>query len=231
MADREHSTEHSGWGLRTGFLIMAAAVALACGPAGEERQDAAAPATSELESSLPPVAAAPERGPMAGAEGSQTLDLEEIAGIYQVEGVTVQANRGRERKVSGTIALQAQGAGYTASIKLQTIYPTDTGDIPAQIEGTGSGRPVGDRLVGTAETKMLAGAGVLLSGEGGAPEEELIVVSSTVATIEEDGSLSIHIQNEPGPGQDYSPSITVLTGVRQGLAGSLPPGSAGPEAA
>ena len=45
------------------------------------------------------------------------------------------------------------------------------------------------------------------------------IVSSTVATIAADGSVSIEIENRPGPGEDYSPTRTTLRGRRVSAAG------------
>jgi hypothetical protein len=157
---------------------------------------------------------APDPAPTATAEAVALSDLESISGVYRVNGVTVQANTGRLRDVSGTVTLQGHGNGYTATIDLSTLYPTSTGDIPAEIEGKAFGRLVGKHLVGSAETQMRPAAGVGLSGAYGAPVEELVVVSSFLASIDEHGNLNIQLLNDPAPGQDFSPSITVLSGTR-----------------
>lgn len=189
-----------GKGLLLGALTT---TVLACGPAGESGRTTAQTAPDPY--------------------------LEEVAGTYRVEGVTVQSNRGELRDVSGTITLKTEGSGYTAEIALTTLYPTDVAAIPAEIAGHASGRMVGSRLVGTAETHMRPGAGVELSGQGGTPPEDLVVFSSSVATIDEDGRLTIQIQNEPEKGQAYAPSITVLAGLREGTAGVVPAVAAGRE--
>jgi len=211
MANRRASVDPTRWHLRTRLAFLLAAVALACGPAGEPQQEAAAPAAPE--SPPPPLAVAPDPAPTATAEAVALSDLESISGVYRMNGVTVQANTGRLRDVSGTVTLQGHGDGYTATIDLSTLYPTSTGDIPAEIEGKAFGRLVGKHLVGSAETRMRPAAGVGLSGADGAPAEELVVVSSSLASIDEHGKLNIQLLNDPAPGQDFSPSITVLSGV------------------
>jgi hypothetical protein len=42
----------------------------------------------------------------------------------------------------------------------------------------------------------------------------LKIVSTSQAHFDESGLFEIHLQNTPGEGQDYSPSITVLSGRR-----------------
>lgn len=42
------------------------------------------------------------------------------------------------------------------------------------------------------------------------------IVSSSQASFDRDGSFHVLLQNEPGPEQDYMPSVTVLAGRRAG---------------
>ena len=94
-----------GKGLLLGALTT---TVLACGPAGESGRTTAQTAPDPY--------------------------LEEVAGTYRVEGVTVQSNRGELRDVSGTITLKSEGSGYTAEIALTTLYPTDVAAIPAEMK-------------------------------------------------------------------------------------------------
>ena len=167
----------------------------------------------EEEIAVAEVEPAPGRPPGTGA-----LDPEQLSGVYTVEGVTVQADHGQLRKISGTVYLAAEGETYRTRVELDTTFPGE-GEAPARVRGTGKGMIVGEQLAGVMENQMWRqGAEALVA-------TPLTVFSSTVATFEPDGRLRIQIQNDPAPGQDYSPSITVLRGRRTGPlpAGELPP--------
>ena len=75
---------------------------------------------------------------------------------------------------------------------------------------------VGDTMAGTVSSRMVR---LDEPAEGSTlklPDEELVIMSSSIARFNEDGRLQVELQNQPGIGQHYSPSVTVLEGDRTG---------------
>jgi hypothetical protein len=143
-----------------------------------------------------------------------------VSGSYAVHGITVQALSGTQREIDGTLALDVEGLHYQVSFELATTAPDLDGNVPVRVVGDGRGFVVGEVLTGTTEEWM-----TLVPPEGGLEEVELAgqqlpkragrkLASTSHASFNEDGSFEIVLQNYPGPGEDYEPSMTVLTGRR-----------------
>jgi hypothetical protein len=138
-----------------------------------------------------------------------------LSGTYVVEGVTVQALTGRQRPIDGTLELAVRGDRYEVSFDLDTTAPDRDEPLPVHVRGTGRGFVVGDVLTGTTEEWMSLAvppeesAGIVLPDAAG-----IAIVSSSQGSFEADGTFQVMLQNEPRPGQDYVPSVTVLHGRR-----------------
>ena len=138
-------------------------------------------------------------------------DSQAASGIYEVNGVTVQAANGRQRTVAGTIWLRVEGSRYAVGFELDTTVPGTEESTPAEVTGTGSGMIVGGIFTGTTAEEVSGTdpkTGGRLDGAG------LKIVSTSRARFDESGLFEIHLQNSPVEGQDYSPSVTVLSGRR-----------------
>jgi hypothetical protein len=175
-------------------LVILSAVVLACGDPGP-----------------PPAVSAP---PPTSIDGGL------VSGSYAVHGITVQALSGTQREIDGTLALDVQDVRYEVNFELATTAPDLPGDVPVRLVGDGRGFLVGDVLTGTTEEWMS-----LVPPDGGLEEIALAdvnlpekagrkLVSTSHASFRDDGSFHIVLQNYPGPGEDYEPSMTVLTGKR-----------------
>lgn len=137
-----------------------------------------------------------------------------ISGVYELDGVTVQAAHGRQRPVTGQLELRVDGDRYEVDFHLETTDPSEGSDAPVRVSGSGRGFIVGGVFTGTTEESV--------SGEGApAAVEGLQVVSTSQARIDADGLLHVELQNWPGEGQRYSPSVTVLEGHRVGGVGEV----------
>ena len=175
-------------------LLGLAAFAIACGDAGPAPHVSAPPPTS--------------------------IDGAAVSGSYAVRGITVQALSGEQREIEGTLALDVEDVRYQVSFELATTAPDLPGEVPVRVAGSGRGFLVGDLLTGTTEEWM-----TLVPPEGGLEEVVLEgvelpekagrkLVSTSRASFNEDGSFEILLENYPGAGEDYEPSMTVLTGQR-----------------
>jgi len=157
--------------------------------------------------SPPDVAAAPP-APVAPLDPARS-------GTYAVQGVTVQALTGSQRKIGGTLELEVRGDRYEVSFDLDTTSPGHDEGVPVHVRGTGRGFMVGDVLTGTTEEWMSLAvppeesAGIVLPDAAG-----IAIVSTSQASFDTDGSVQVLLQNDPRPGQDYVPSVTVLAGRR-----------------
>jgi hypothetical protein len=172
------------------LLALAAAVLLSLPGCGSE-----APRSDE---------ASPEPGPSA------------FSGTWRVSGRTVERQSGRGRDIDGTVVIVAEPDGYKASFELTTLFPTPDGPSEAQVVGTGSGRVEGDRLHGTADTQIILArvpgvdADFAFLPRSYGPR----ITSRSVTTLNEDGTLTIEIENEGAEGSDYRGTRTSVTGVR-----------------
>ncbi len=139
-----------------------------------------------------------------------------LAGIYQIEGVTVDKRTGAEREISGTIVLAQEAHYYTTTFSLKTTYPSADGTADADVIGSGKGTIDGDKLRGTAETQL-----VMATVPGVDTQFAFIprivgprIVSTSVGSISDDGTLVIEIENRPAEGETYRPTRTTLKGTR-----------------
>jgi hypothetical protein len=164
------------------------------------------PASPAVSAPAPPSAAA--------------LRARAASGIYAVSGVTVQAQTGRQREISGQLELRVEGDRYEVNFELSTTAPDATGEVPVVVRGSGRGFVVGGVLTGTtedwmtlatdAETLADVDLDVTLPANAG-----LKIVSSSQASVDAEGGLEIVLQNQPPPdGPPYDPSVTVLAGQR-----------------
>ena len=199
MRDRHHIL------VRLGSLVMLfglLGLPLGCGDAGP-----------------PPAVSAPPPTSIVGHA---------VSGDYAVHGITVQALSGVQREIDGTLALDVEDVRYEVRFELATSAPDLAGNVPVRVVGDGRGFLVGEILTGTTEEWM-----TLAPPEGGLEEVELAgvelpkkagrkIVSTSHASFGEDGSFEIILQNYPGPGEDYEPSMTVLTGHRIEVATADP---------
>lgn len=136
-----------------------------------------------------------------------------VSGTYEVKGATVQALTGRQREIGGTLELSVEGDRYEVSFDLETTDPDVDEPVPMRVRGTGRGFVVGDVLTGTTEEWMALAVPMEESRGVALPRKAGIrIVSSSQGSFEPDGSFHVLLQNEPGAGQDYVPSVTVLKG-------------------
>lgn len=182
-------------------LALASLAAAACGPSGREETpiDVAA------------------RGPAA-----PSLDAGAHSGRYEVRGVTVQALSGLQREISGTLDLDLQGDRYEVRFELGTTAPDSEEEVPVRIRGTGHGLVVGKIFTGTTEEWMTLTPppggldrvplrGVELPSRAGRK-----LVSTSRGSFDDGGSFHVLLENYPGPGEHYEPSMTVLEARRAG---------------
>jgi hypothetical protein len=139
-----------------------------------------------------------------------------IAGMYEVGGVTVDLESGSERKISGKIILNQQGETYTATFALDTLFPTERGNLEAEVIGTGTGNIDGRMLTGSAETQVIVSTVPGIDpGFAFVPRTTTKrIVSASVTTVAEDGSVQVEIESNPAQGEVYSPTRTTLRGNR-----------------
>jgi len=168
-----------------------------------------------------------------GGETETAVEVESpatpIAGMYEVEGTTVESDSGNQREISGSVILAEDGERYTATFHLNTVFEGGRGVLPAEVIGKGSGIIDGRTLSGTAETQL-----VISSVPGVDPGFAFIprttttrLVSTSVTSIANDGTVEIIIENEGAAGESYRPTRTTLRGYRT----SLPNVAAGPRSA
>jgi len=163
------------------------------------------------------------------AEESGEATAVPIAGMYEVEGTTVETETGREREISGSVILAQDGESYTATFHLNTVFEGQDGVLPAEVIGKGAGSIDGRTLRGTAETQL-----VISSVPGIDPAFAFIprttttrLVSTSLTSIADDGTVEITIANEGAEGEAYRSTRTTLRGART----TLPPVASAPPAA
>jgi hypothetical protein len=144
-----------------------------------------------------------------------------IPGRYEVRGATVAIESGHKREIAGIIILSEEGGSYTATFDLATTFPGAEAALPAQVIGKGEGTIEGRTLRGTAQTQLVMAAvpGVDPGFAFIRPQVSTRLVSTTVATIADDGNLSITIENQPAQDEDYAPTRTTLRGLRVSALG------------
>jgi hypothetical protein len=140
-----------------------------------------------------------------------------IAGMYEVEGVTVDKATGERRDIGGTVILAVEGDRYTATFNLETAFPVPGSDpVAAEVIGKGEGTVEGRTLRGTAHTQVVAATipGVD-PGFAYIPRQvSTRLVSDSVATVAKDGSVTIQTDSRGEEGEEYSPTRTTLRGSR-----------------
>ena len=161
-----------------------------------------------------------------------------IAGMYHVEGATVDKASGERRDISGTVILAVDGDAYTATFHLQTNFPgSGTEPVAAEVIGKGEGRVEGRTLKGVAHTQV-----VVASVPGVDPNFAFIprqvsarLISDSVTTIARNGAVVIQTESRGEEGEQYSPTKTILKGRRTAGApldkptgAAKPPGAARP---
>jgi hypothetical protein len=184
------------WQTRSAWLLIPW-LALACGDAAQEAAQAPEPAVP-------------------------------ISGLYKVTGKTVSVASGDSREISGTVILNETEAGYTATFSLVTTAPGADQAMPAEIIGTGKGSVEGRTLIGTADTQLVVST-VPGIDPGFAFIPRMVstrITSKSSAVVSNDGSVTIEIENEASPGQEYLQTRTSLHGRRIGdaaIGGPQPP--------
>jgi len=160
-------------------------------------------------------------------DSREALPAAPLSGTYRVSGTTVDEATGAERGVSGTVIVIAEGDGYTSSFDLATTLHAGGTPQKAELVGRGEGRVEGRRLTGTAETQLIVALvpGVD-AGFGLLPRMATTrILNRSDATIAPDGSVTIEIESDPAPGEEYSPTRTILRGRRVaavGIGGDVP---------
>jgi hypothetical protein len=154
-------------------------------------------------------------------EGGAALPETPLSGSYRVSGTTIDKTTGAERSVSGTVIVIAEGDGYTSTFDLATTLHASGTPQKAELVGRGQGRVEGRRLTGTAETQLIVALvpGVD-AGFGLLPRMATTrMLNRSDASIAADGSVTIEIESEPAPGEDYTPTRTLLRGRRVSAVG------------
>ena len=161
--------------------------------------------------------------PSVVSSNAPASELGDVSGLYRVSGTTAQLDGSDERRISGTIMLTQEGALYTTSYDLETTFPGEAEDVRADVVGTGKGTVEGATLIGTSETQL-----VVSTVPGVDPSFAFIprvvgvrLTSTTSAEFAADGSVTMRVENQPGEGESYLPTLTVLTGVRIADSGAL----------
>jgi hypothetical protein len=148
-----------------------------------------------------------------------------IAGLYEVEGVTVEIASGDERRISGTVILSQEGDRYLSSYSLETLYPGPDGPLSTEVIGNGEGTVEGDLMRGTAQTQLVvAKVPGVDPGFAFAPRQvSARIVSTTLGRVLADGTISVEIESKGAASDAYTPTRTTLRGRR---ADTSPPASA-----
>lgn len=152
---------------------------------------------------------APDSGATSGAIG--LVDAKTASGVYEVSGVTVQAAHGGLRKIAGTLRLRVEGDLYSVDFELDTTAPGTGASLPVQVAGAGSGVIVDGVFTGTTEERIRAADPQAATAPSAV---DLQVVSTSQAHFDELGHFKIQLQNYPAEDEEYSPSVTVLSGQR-----------------
>jgi hypothetical protein len=156
-----------------------------------------------------------EAGEQAGAAPEPTGPAQ-VAGMYKVKGLTTVIGTDNSREISGNVILAQDGASYTATFDLETMYPGPDGEVPAEVVGDGEGTITGNKLDGTLRTQIVSSRVPGLD-----PHFTLVpstfgvrVVSNGTGELKPDGTLEFTMENRGAEGEDYIPTRTVVKGVR-----------------
>jgi hypothetical protein len=142
----------------------------------------------------------------------------EVPGMYFVKGTTVDKTSGASRHISGTLLLKRSGDTYTSSFNLSTQFPSEEGPLAAEVIGTGKGIVDGRELRGTADTQIvLATVSGVDTGFAFVPRTVgPRILSDSLASFADDGTVTMEIENRAAEGQEYRPTHTTLRGTRVG---------------
>jgi hypothetical protein len=160
--------------------------------------------------SEPDVATPPEPTRAAG-------ESTPIAGLYEVKGSTTVLSTGDERAISGKVILAREGDRYTSTFSLHTIFPASDGGMRhTDVTGKGEGIIEGNVIRGNAETQLMMAAVHGIDSKFPFLPRTFgpRIASTTVATIEPDGTITIEIQSKQAGDQVYPPTRTTLRGAR-----------------
>jgi len=167
----------------------------------------------------------PSTGGAADASGA----VPGIAGRWAVSGTTQTLGSTEKRDIEGTIVLAQDGETWASTFDLTTTLPGSDPAVSASVIGKGTGNIEGRKLAGRAHTQLVAstipGVDSRFPFMPHAVSEE--IESTTVATLLEDGTMRIEIENRGEGESSYVPTRTILTG-RLLEAESLPDVAAAP---
>ena len=141
-----------------------------------------------------------------------------IAGTYRIEGTTtVIGHEDQSREISGMVVMTQEGDTWSAHFELETMYPGPDGPLPAQVVGTGGGTITGNAFEGSAETQIVASRipGIDSQFTLVPPSFGVRIVSTSTGTVNDDGSLTLEIENRAAEGQEYIPTRTTVRGERR----------------
>ena len=138
-----------------------------------------------------------------------------FSGMYEVSGITVETESGNQREISGTIILAQEDDTYTSTFNLKTVLPSPDGPLHTDVIGKGEGKVDGKTLLGSAHTQLvMSRVPGVDPGFAFAPRAVgARIVSTSVAKLEDDGRLTIEIENKPEQGERYPPTRTTLRGA------------------
>jgi len=121
---------------------------------------------------------------------------------------------GKTRNITGTILLTEKDGRYTSAFDLDTAFASEAGPVHANVIGEGEGTVSGRTLAGTSHTQILiAGAPNVDTGMAFVPRTVgTRIVSTTKATLADDGTIAIEIESAPEAGESYAPTKTTLKG-------------------
>lgn len=146
----------------------------------------------------------------------RTASAPEIGGTYHVTGVTIGDRGGAQRPIQGRVNVTVTGDTYSTHFELKTLFP-GADRVAAEVLGTGEGTVNGHILEGTASLQVVASSvpgvdtGFAMVPRGVGPR----VSSTSRAEFFSDGSVRIHITNQPAKGEEqYEPTHTRLVGYR-----------------
>lgn len=147
------------------------------------------------------------------AAAQETGEPVALADRYEVTGVTIDDETGFHRQISGRIHMRQKGDTYTTRFELSTLYPGSHA-AGAKVVGQGEGTIEGRTLTGTAETQLFKSNVPGIDIDFGYMPREFAarLRSTSTATLLDDGSLRVEIENQAVEGSDYAPTRTILVG-------------------
>ena len=151
------------------------------------------------------------------ALAEEAADVLDIAGRYEVKGVTVDKATNQEREISGTITIVQEGSTFTSHSEFKTLTP-GTDIVPAKVLGTGNGVIEGSKLTGTGENQLQSSSVPGLDVDFGMIPHQKVsqsIRSKWTAEVSGDGTIKLVSDNTAAEGEpDYSPTQTTLEGRR-----------------